>query len=350
MGTDGLLKISENKALSAVAFNEWHDIIRQGADEIGSAWQIAGTNVRFRRIARHKKKRHLDFWIGSSSEAAVQLNQPGTVGSENPGTTLAIDARKRRYIIRQGILIGNPPSDRIDEAEFRRRTGLTPADVSVRSRPGKKEWHVVAGLDGVSGAAIRDSTAQFVRRCWNARTFGRQAADDQTQLIDLFGRPERGDWYEVDPALTPTRVLRVQGYVFECLEKMLKTSGIDISKPRHAANYEVDGVIETPAGPMLLEIKTGVSAADVYCGVGQLSLYPVVLPDLAKHARVLLLPGQPTRHLVDALRTCKVELHSYRLKRGRRRATATFTAEFLRRCGMASEGVADLVARGKALR
>jgi hypothetical protein len=343
------LKISENKALVAATFDEWYDVIRQGSDEIGSAWQIAGTDVRFSRIARHKKKRHLAFWIGSYSETAVQLNQPGTVASENPGTTLAIDARNRRYIVRQGMLTGNPPSDRIDETEFRRRTGLTPAIVTVGSRPAKKEWHVVARLDGASGAAIQDSTAEFVRRCWNARTFGRQAADDQTQLAGLFGKPERGDWYDLDPAFTPTRVLRVQGYVFECLEKLLNASGIDIHKPRHAANYEVDGVIKTPSGPMLIEIKTGVSAAHVYSGVGQLNVYPVVLPDLADHARVLLLPGEPTRHLVDALRTCKVELHSYRLKRGRRRATATFTAEFLRRCGMAPKRVADLVARGKAL-
>lgn len=38
-----VLRISENKALTAAAFNEWHDIIKRGADEIGSAAQIAGT-------------------------------------------------------------------------------------------------------------------------------------------------------------------------------------------------------------------------------------------------------------------------------------------------------------------
>lgn len=349
MTADRALKISENEAHVEATFDEWHDVIRQGADEIGSAWQIAGTEVRFRRIARYKKKRHLDFWIGSSAEAAVQLNQPGTAGSENPGTTLAVDARNRRYIVRQGMLTGNPPSDRIDEPEFRRRTGLTPSPVTVGGRPARKAWHVVARLDGASSAAIRDSTAEFVRRCWNARTFGRQAAEDQVRLSDLFGKPERGDWYDVDPALRPTRVLRVQGYVLECLERLLKASDIEIGKPRHAANYEVDATIETPMGPMLIEIKTGVSAADVYCGVGQLNLYPVVLPDLARHARVLLLPGRPTRHLADALETCGVELHHYNLKRGRRRAAATFTAEFLRRCGMEPQRVADLVARDQVL-
>lgn len=234
---------------------------------------------------------------------------------------MAIDIRERRYIIRQGMLTGNPPSDRIDEAEFRRRTGLNPSTVTVGGKPATKEWHIVACLDGCSEAAIRESTAEFVRRCWNARTFGRQAADDQIRLTNLFGRSERGGWYDVDPALTPTRVLRVQGYVYECLDKVLRASGIAI-KPRHAANYEVDGTIDAPAGPILVEIKTGVSAADVYCGVGQLNLYPVVLPDLATHARILLLPGKPTKHLADALETCGIELHHYELKRGRRRAMA----------------------------
>jgi len=344
-----VLRISENKALIAGAFNEWHDVIRRGADVIGSAAQIAGTQVRFRRIERHKKKRHLDFWIGSATEAAVQLNQPGTVGSENPGTTLAIDVRKRRYIIRQGMLTGNPPSNRIDESEFKRRTGLTPTAVTVGGKPAKKEWHIVACLDGGSDAAIRKSTAEFVRQCWNARTFGRQAADDQARLTNLFGRSERGGWYDIDPALTPTRVLRVQGYVYECLEKVLKASGITIDKPRHAANYEVDGTIDAPAGPILVEIKTGVSAADVYCGVGQLNLYPVVLPDLASHARILLLPGRPTKYLADALESCGIELHHYELKRCKRRATAVFAAEFLQRCGVSPKRIADLIARNRAL-
>lgn len=349
MSDGGVLRISGNKALITTAFNEWHDIISRGADMFGTATQIAGTQVRFRRIERHKKKRHLDFWIGSSMEAAVQLNQPGTVESENPGTTLAIDATKRRYIIRQGMLTGNPPSNRIDQSEFKRRTGLTPATVVVGGKPAKKEWHVVACLDGPSGTAIRESTAEFVRRCWNARTFGRQAADDQTRLANLFGNAERGGWYDIDPARTPMRVLRVQGYVYESLEKVLSGSDIAIYKPRHAANYEVDGTIDAPSGPILLEIKTGVSAADVYCGVGQLNLYPLVLPDLARHARILLLPGRPTKYLADALESCGIELHHYALARGKRRATAIFSAEFLQRCGVSPKRVADLITRNKAL-
>jgi hypothetical protein len=331
------------------SFREWHEILRKGGEQIGSATQLEGTDVRFRRIARHRENLHLDFWIGSSSSSAVQLNEPAAAGSENPGTTIAVNHKGKRFLVRQGDLHGNPPSKRIKDAEFTRRTGLQPVSMSVAGSSARKRWHIVAALDGRSNAAIRNDTVEFVRRCWNARIFGKQAADDQDRLTTLFGSAERGGWYDIDPSLLPTRVLKVQGYVSECLEEVLAKSGIELRKPRHAANYEVDGTVDTPDGSVLIEIKTGVSAADVYCGVGQLTVYPIVLPNLVKHARILLLPGRPGPQLTKALDGCGVELHSYELTRGRRRATARFAAAFLRRCGVPAGRVAKLVARGEAL-
>lgn len=349
MPKDLNLTLLSDAQLVSSSFREWYEMLREGAEQIGSAMQIKGTDVRFRRIARHREKLHLDFWIGSSTSAAVQLNQPATAGSENPGTTIAVNDKGQRFLVRQGDLHGNPPSTRIKDAEFIRRTGLQPASMAVAGSSARKQWHIVARLDGRSSAAIRNDTAEFVRRCWNARIFGKKAADDQDRLTALFGSAERGGWYDVDPTLLPTRVLKVQGYVSECLEEVLAKFGIALRKPRHAANYEVDGTVNAPDGPVLIEIKTGVSAADVYCGVGQLTVYPIVLPDLAEHARILLLPGRPGPQLTKALEGCGVELHSYELKRGRRRATARFAAAFLRRCGVPTGRVAKLVTEGAAL-
>lgn len=349
MRTRAKLTISGAEQLVTEAFLEWHSVLAAGSEAVGGAMQMIGTDVRFRRIARHKTKLHLEFWIGSAANAAVQLNQPGSAGSEQPGTTIATDARGNRYVLRQGDLHGDPPSDRIQWAEFTRRTGLEPVTVDVGGKAPRKEWHVVARLDGRSEAEIRDETAEFIRLCWNARTFGKLAAEDQDRLQSLFGKPERGGWYDVDPALEPRRVLRVQGYVSECLERVLGRFGIELKKPRHAANYEVDGAIETPSGPILVEIKTGVSPADVYCGVGQLNVYPALLSDLDDHSKIILLPGEPTADLVDALKTCGVELHSYVLKRGRRRASAVFSAAFLRRCGVPERGIAKLLSAGEAI-
>ncbi|MES3057413.1 hypothetical protein O6V14_17410 [Sphingomonas faeni] len=348
------LRLWDNSALVRTSFTSWHAILDMGADQIGSARQIAGTDVRFRRITRHREKLHLDFWIGSSDAAAVQLNQPSKAGSVNPGTSIAVDAKGRRYVVRQGDLHGNPPSTRIKGPDFTQRTGLEPVDMVTHGKAAgraraPKQWFVVAQLDGVSDVVIRNDTAEFVRRCWNARTYGAKAAEDQQRLQTLFGNAERGGWYDVDPALQPRRVLKVQGYVSESLEQVLGGFDIALEKPRHAANYEVDGTVDAPKGPILIEIKTGISPADVYCGVGQLTVYPILLADLAAHSKILLLPGIPGPALVTALEGCGVELHSYELKRGRRRATALFTAAFLHRCGVPKGGVRDLVAKGLAL-
>jgi hypothetical protein len=73
------LRLSDDQRLVAKAFHEWHQIVMAGSEQIGNYMQIVGTDVRYRPIPRHEKL-HLDFWIGSSKGAAVQLgskpNQP----------------------------------------------------------------------------------------------------------------------------------------------------------------------------------------------------------------------------------------------------------------------------------
>lgn len=342
------LTISESASEISRSFNEWYSALKIEAEEFGSELQIPGTDVRFRPIKRHKDKLHLEFWIGSSKSAAVQLNQPGTPGSENPGSAIAVDEKGRRYLVRQGDLRENPTSARIKGDAFAHRTGLEAIEMTVGQKKARKSWYVVACLDGKSARVIRNNTVDFVRRCWNARTYGEAAGKDQDRLDLLFGKPERGGWFDVDPTQTPRRVLRVQGYVYECLEQILKDSGITLRKPRHAANYEVDGTIETLQGSILLEIKTSVSAADVYCGVGQLTIYPIILPDLAEHARILLLPGTPGAPLIKALKGCKIELHSYSIKHRGKRAEAAFSSTFLQRCGITERKLSKLVADGRA--
>jgi hypothetical protein len=273
------------------------------------------------------------------------------LGRPNPqrcSSAIAVDEKGRRYLVRQGDLHDNSASARIKGVAFAHRTGLEPIEMAVGRKKARKSWYVVACLDGNSSRVIRNNTVDFVRRCWNARTYGETAGKDHDRLDLLFGKPERGGWFDVDPTQTPRRVLRVQGYVYECLEQILKESDITLRKPRHAANYEVDGTIETLQGSILLEIKTSISAADVYCGVGQLIIYPIILPDLAGHARILLLPDTPPKPLIEALNGCEIELHYYAIKRGSKRAEAVFSSSFLQRCGITGQKVSKLVADGRA--
>lgn len=172
------LELSPDTRLVAAAYREWRSILESNAVAAGRDRRIDATNVWFRPLPLRRGKARLDFWIGQSTAAAVQLNEPETAGSEDPGTTMAVDARGRRYLLRQGNLHGNPPSARIDGVEFTRRTGLEPADVWVGGHEARKRWHAVARLDGRSDAVIRSDTAAFVRHCWNARRFGGQVAGD----------------------------------------------------------------------------------------------------------------------------------------------------------------------------
>lgn len=327
------LKLTANAALVKASYTEWHRTLALNAIAFGSAMEIQGSDVRFRRLKRGGDRLRAEFWVGASEAAAVQINQPRRPGSENSASGIGIDRRGRRFVLRQADLHGNNASERIRDAVFAARTGLAPVEVELRKGPATRQWHVVAPLDA-AGNVIRAATADFVRRCWGARTWGRQAETDQKRLAALLGKPERGGWYDLLPDPTPRRVLHLQGFVFEALEALLDDFGIEIEKPRHAAGYEVDGVIRTSKEAILVEIKTGRTAADVYCGVGQLTLYPMVLPDLRKHRKILLLPGRPSQTLSDALLSCDVELHRYQMTRSRRAARVLFSKEFLLRCGV----------------
>jgi len=115
-------------------------------------------------------------------------------------------------------------------------------------------------------------------------------------------------------------------------------------KPRHARGYEVDAEILASAAPLLVEIKTGCAAADFYCAVGQLMLYPILLPKLAGHLRIFLLPdGTGSHELQSAMKPLGIQLHRYRLQRASKQEV-TFSASFLRLCGVPEEAMAALSA------
>jgi hypothetical protein len=118
-------------------------------------------------------------------------------------------------------------------------------------------------------------------------------------------------------------------------EALLVTDGRRLVKPR-SARFEVDGEIETQTEKLLLEIKTDSTAADIYTGIGQLILYPKLLPRLSGHRRILLLPRSPSEPLVAAIRECGVELHSYDLRLDGEKVHVCFSPQFLQLCDLAS--------------
>lgn len=67
--------------------------------------------------------------------------------------------------------------------------------------------------------------------------------------------------------------------------------------------------------------------------MGQLQLYPKLLPKLGEHKLVLLLPDLPHPALVEAIAKCDVHLHAYSLPTSAGKI-ADFDEGFLRLCGL----------------
>lgn len=311
------------------AFRAWRDTLAQEAEQFGTRdYWLPKQGIAF----VEQPDLNLSFATNpGGQETAVQVNLPQTAGGKNPLSAIGVAADGTRYVLRQAWL---QPTDTFAEdirnEVFSERTGLAPVQVIVADRKSQRIWHVVACLDGVSAEEIRDETARFVGRCWSARLWDRDAKADRDRLAELFGTDERGGQNGYMVPAHERLLRRRHGDVWLALNAVLASNGIHMSKPRHLAGYEVDAVILAPSGPLLVEIKTGTSAADIYAGIGQLALYPQMLPRLREMPRILLLPGRPQPALMDAVGNCGVELHSYAFGR---EGDTTFSAEFLRRCG-----------------
>lgn len=337
-----MLTMSSDSQVVSDAFATWRAALLEKGVRDGALWRLPEQRIVFRNQAdRWRESLGSRTALGtdpSGSYWAVQINEAATPGDANVTSGIAVDEGGGTYLIRQGRL--NSPvarSSPILEEEFRNLTGLEPTPVRKGDTSGKKrEWHVVTRLD-VGANEIRDATGRFVDHCALARLQYAETDGDipDTAPTDGLGRDEQAGSYTLgaQDALGPREVRRLQGEVWQALAAILRAKDIAIDKPRHAAGYEVDAVVAAPGGALLVEIKSGNSAAEVYGGMGQLQLYPKLLPKLGDHELVLLLPDLPTAPLVKAIRECQVRLYTYRLpKTGG--GQVDFDEGFLRLCGV----------------
>jgi hypothetical protein len=327
------LQLSTDPGQIREAFSIWRRAMEQHARRRGSIWWLPEGKVYFQTNGS-------EFKLGSDplgENWIVQLNEPGQ-GTENPLSGIARNSTGRPFLLRQGILHKNAQSPRIESNEFADRTGLKPANVTRNGKPARRAWFIVTALD-IPEDEICQNTAAFVERCSLARDrdVAAMAKLDDERLNDLFGKPEQGGQVTGQPTINPNQLRRIQGEVWQKLYALLVADGRGLHKPKHARGYEVDGEIETPTGRLLLEIKTNNTAADVYTGIGQLIVYPKLLPRLSGHRRILLLPGAPSGVLIEAIRECGVELHSYNLKLDGGEVHVSFSARFLQLCNLDAE-------------
>jgi hypothetical protein len=88
------------------------------------------------------------------------------------------------------------------------------------------------------------------------------------------------------------------------------------------------------APPLLIELKTETSAADLYTGIGQLYLYRRLFPRLKDHSPVLLVPDGLQQELKSAIEDCGVIIHGYHFVADDNDGHAVFSREFLNLCGI----------------
>jgi hypothetical protein len=295
------------------AFNQWHMALLDGAIENGNNFRLRRTDVWFRQLRSNDGRLHLEFWVGETEQsAAVQINAPSAPGTANGLSGIGQDSHLRRFLLRQGSLNKNNVSGRINENDFALRTGIETVPVTGIEKVVRRQWHIVTPIDNVTSGEIQAATAHFVERCWDARRWDPNG-EYERGITNLLRRGERGGSYQVTPNLTPYEVHLIQGEVWLALSKIVEPNNIPMRKERHALGYEVDAVIGEGPGQILLEIKTSTSAADIYCGVGQLSIYPRLMNFLITFPRILLVPDNPIpAPLIKAVQDCKVRLHRYR--------------------------------------
>lgn len=336
------LEIVTSRRAVSRAFSDWRRAMRLDARWTGTAWAtpegvLAATMPR--QVGRRLGERVSLGLDPSGQEWTVQINQPTQPDTHNVHSAVARGQEGQRFLIRQGTLQRNRQSpERITGELFARRTGLSPVPVSLNGETSSRSWYVVADLDAES-TAIRRSTVDFVERCHAARsTQGKEGQADDQRFNELLGHPEVGGGHLRKGRTTEDQtVLHLQGSVWRALYALLAAHNIEMSKPRHRDGYEVDAAIQAPDGPLLVEIKTSITAGDIQTGIGQLALYPRLLDRLVKYRRVLLVRGMPRSAMVAAIEACGVLLHSYEITvENEEVRDVRFSPEFLVLCGISS--------------
>jgi hypothetical protein len=323
------------------AFKRWHNALLETAQFEGSVGWLPSEEIAISAYSNAPDGLLKDkVALGTDPNGTnwvLQINKPKTPTTENGLSAIGEDLKGNLFLLRQGVLQENNVSARIDAVEFE-ELSLTPAvAVTLDGVVATRRWFIVTKLTD-DNSQMRRSTARFVHLCARIRDPDRIEAKiakaDAAEMEDRFGNDEAGGTSTFWSA-GGSRVMRLRhGEVWHALKAILAKGGKSLKKPSHARGYETDGEIAGADSHLLLEIKTGCSAADVYTGVGQLQVYPKLLQRLSNHRKVLLLPHNPSDELVAALSDLDIELHIYSVSDINDWRSAVFPENFLNSCGL----------------
>lgn len=279
------------------------------------------------------KDGRLEFQLGDDPAGrrwAVEVNEPLVSSDYNSPSAVAVDEDGRHYLLHQGLL-RTGDGQLIGEPEFSQKSGLRPVALDDVGAAAGRTWYVVTPLH-VPSARMRARTAAFVEACARVRGWT-PALPEDGNAFDFT--EESGESYlaQAQGPIDGKEVQRWQGLVWLRLKQVLESDGLIVCKTiRHRLGFQVDALIGVGTSMRLLvEIKTSTSAADIHGGVGQLHLYPKLIPSAAGLKRILLLPQRPHDDVLQAMRAAEVTPHFYDLGNGTP-GEIVFDAEFLAEC------------------
>jgi hypothetical protein len=315
------------------AFRRWVGALIAGSERTSTGWAIEGTGIVFSNYGHGAPGTVSDQVMlrldSSFGNGIVKIVRPETSRQDKGKlTVIGRDKNGRRVLLREGWLKKNALSDAVKE-NFASLSGLAPVPVSVSGRNSPRHWYVVADLNA-DAHKVLDQTVAFTHACSRARAkAGGGRSDEHAQIEPYrFGLDEKGRVKTVTSTGRTKEVEELQGFVWKELKRLV---GPSLTKPtKHG--YAVDAMIS--GANLLIEIKTGVSAHDLYEAVGQLTLYPslIALPDGLK--TILLVPDKPALRpqMAAALAAARVEVQFYSVGRIGKAPEITFSPKFVERC------------------
>lgn len=342
------LRLVTDLPQALAGFKAWREALLDGALVRGRRYWIPEGNIVVDRPHPDPAGRMVVAMSNDPANAthAVSIIETFKPGTRDPLSNIAKDYRGRRFLMHQAKLSGAGAN--ILKEQFLTRTGLTPVSVDVSGEDATRAWLVVAEIDA-DPINLKVSTGRFVHYCALARSGGARSrglsGNQSTPTAAVVGiaAGEVGGSYIVGarPAMEERTVWRRHGIVSMTLEMLLDTHGIVMRKPSHPLGFETDGeVLRNKGVPLLLEIKTSISAGDIHAGIGQLHFYSRLIPGLDHHQRVLLLPRLPHVDVVAAIEACGMLVHEFTLTTNDEGGEASFSDAFLTLCGVSPAAAA----------
>lgn len=327
-----MIDLLSNQAEATSGFRTWVDAILGGSTPTDYGWVVEGSGVVFSNYRNAPPGVIGDqVMLGVDPEfrsGTVKIVRPiVSGGAKRKVTVIGRDENDRLFLLREGRLTGNSISRLVVDDEFAKFSGLAETPVRVGGERSNRHWYIVADLDAAP-SEILAQTVRFANACIQARARAGGGKKRKPTTNYGYGLDEKGSITTMTRTGGTTEVVRLQGYVFEELKKMV---GASLKKPSKDA-FCVDGMIK-PA-KLLIEIKTGVSPQNLYEAVGQLHLYPTLIGLPEGLERMLLVPDEPALkpNMSAALQHADISIYTYSISAGRSKPKITFSESLLARC------------------